>query len=167
MMLRGRVAVACAAFVIGIGGASAVVATTASSAQASTSEVLAFGNQGIPNHTQFGIFSVGSGNTATGSLSVWQKAFPTPTTGWHWVTANVTCSMISGNDAVLTGTAVVGGATETVVAEAVDNSNPSGPPARDAVRFSYAGTITQVSPGCYTPALAPVRLKNGDVRVGI
>src|SRR5258708_6521326 len=142
---QGRVAMACAAFVIAIGGTAAAV-TSATSAHASATEVLAYANQAVQNHTQFRIYSTGSGNTATGLFSFWQKGSPTTTTGWRWVTATVTCSTISGNDAILTGTAVVNGSTETVVAEAVDNTSPSSSGNPDRIRFSFAPTITPVSP---------------------
>ena len=163
---RRQIAITLTALLVGTAGVVGTVAS-AGSAHAAGTEVLGSGNQGTPNHTEFGIFSVGSGNSATGEFSAWEKGFPTPTTGWHWVSATITCSMISGNDAILTGTATVNGVTETIVAEAVDKTNPSGAPHKDALRLSFAPTITEVSPGCDTPSLPPVNLRNGDIRVGL
>jgi hypothetical protein len=164
---RVRVAMACAALVSGIGDTTAVVAT-AGSAHASGSEVLAFGDQrNLGLHAQFGIFSTGADDLATGIFSFWQKGFPTSTSGWRKVTASISCALFSGNDAVLTGTVTVGTTTETVVAEVVDNTSPSRAPSPDGLRFSFDPTITEVSPGCFTPGLGPIPIKEGDIRVAL
>jgi hypothetical protein len=80
--------------------------------------------------------------------------------------ADVTCLIVSGNDAIATGivTQPKSSAGQVVVVEAVDNGGPgSSPP--DAIRFSFEGAITEVSPGCFIPVLPPVDVQRGNVVV--
>ena len=61
--------------------------------------------------------------------------------------ARVTCLMVSGNDAIATGvvTQPKSSKGQIVVLEAVDNGGPGSTPP-DAIRFSFEGSIIQVSP---------------------
>jgi hypothetical protein len=148
-----------------VGGFTVVRGGVASGA--SPLEVLAFGQQAAKSHTEFGIVTTGTGNTAKGTMSVWQGSCTEAGCTHYQLTAiAVTCVEIKGNDAVITGKTSYRGTPETVVAEAVDKSNPSTAPDRDTVRFSYTGFISPTpTPRCYKPALKPVAIASGDIRV--
>ncbi len=124
-------------------------------------EVIGYGHQqGPARHDLFGIFAQGSGNSATGTASVWAGS------PQRWVTGKVTCVETTGNDSIVTIQVKIKGVLQYEVAEVVDNSNPSGTDAPDELRFSYDPFIDPTdTPGCYTPELAPIALKSGDVRI--
>ena len=123
-----------------------------------TNEVLGSGFQYGGNDGFFTIYASGNGNSATGSFSNYESGWPTSSTPATLRTANVTCVTYGSNDeATVTGTVTAGSNTETVVAQ-VQNGNQ--------LRFSYAPTLTQGSPGCDTPALGPITIASGDIETG-
>ena len=81
------------------------------------------------------------------------------------VHAEVTCLIVEGNRAIITGVSdeLPGG---IVVIEAVDNGEPSdGHP--DLLRASFEPFIIESTeqPGCYLPVLPPVPVTQGDIVV--
>jgi hypothetical protein len=137
--------------------ASAAGARGARPSGAVPSEVVGFGNQATAQPT-FGVFATGSGNTATGLMH-----FAVSTPHPHYLDATVKCLIISGNDAIITGS-IVGHPTQRVVAEVVDNTSPSDPSNPDLLRFSFRGFIHKSGPaGCYAPDLAPPAIAKGDL----
>ncbi len=123
-----------------------------------TNEVLAFGNQSASATGVFGIYTSGTGKTATGYFTNYQAGWPTPSTKATLRTATVTCVTIAGTSATITGKVTSGTSTETVVAQAMAGS--------EQLRFSYAPNITKVSKGCDTPTHGPVPIASGDIRIG-
>ncbi len=84
------------------------------------------------------------------------------------VRAEVTCVIIMGKQAFLTGTFTdQSGMTQLVVMHAVDNGEPGTSTVPDLLRFSFAGAIVPVtgSPGCYLPVLPPVPVTQGNIVV--
>jgi hypothetical protein len=136
-----------------------------------TQEVLAYGHQGPASgvdakHNTFGIFASDIGAAATGSLSFWQ--FSTCTSSpcnFAWTTGPVTCVQdLSANHVVVTATPSYGGVKETVVAEAIDNADPSSPANPDQVRFTIY--MDGGAGGCQSPGtLSPVALASGDIQI--
>jgi hypothetical protein len=126
-------------------------------------EVLGYGHQNpeVPKKFDlFGIFAIGSSNTATGTMSVWVG------NPRKWRTGPVTCVQTNGNDSIITGMVVSGGEIVIQVAEVVDNSDPSDPSQPDMLRFSYAPDITPTgTEGCWEPVLGPLSLRSGDIRI--
>jgi len=140
-------------------------------AAAVSQEVLAYGHQvtgnGLdPKHDTFAIFATGTGLMATGTFSVW--LYSTCSTGpchFRWTTETVTCVQdLSPNHVLVTGTTTYRGLKETLVADAVDNTNPSNPSNPDAIRFTTypnggAG-------GCESPSpQGPINILSGDIQV--
>jgi len=134
-------------------------------------EVLAYGHQvtgnGLdPNHDTFAIFAHGTGLSATGSFSVW--LYSTCASGpceFRWNTAKVTCvTDVNSNHVWVTGTATYLGVKETLVADAVDNSNPSNGTNPDGIRFTtYADGGAG---GCESPSpQGPVNILRGDIQI--
>jgi hypothetical protein len=123
-----------------------------------SNEVLAFGNQDGSATGVFGIYTSGIGKTATGNFTNYQAGWPTPSTKATLETASVTCVMISGSTATITGKVTSGASTETVVTQAVAGSKQ--------LRFSYAPNITKVSKGCDTPSQGPIPIASGDIQIG-
>ena len=161
-MKRRRMVLALAGLAMCAGAVGTTFAVSTSEAGAVGSEVLAYGQQATTApYTEFGVYSTGTGSSATGEFSVWQTHFPLTSSPFTWLTATVTCAKISGNTATITGKVVSGTHSEWVVAQMVGNSMSN------KIRFSYAPTIHQVSTGCWAPSLAPVTIHNGDIRVGI
>jgi hypothetical protein len=150
-------------------GATALTAGLASGASrpaapqaASVPTVVGYGHQmGNAKFDLFGLFASGVSNAATGTMT-----FYAGTPKQKLTTATVTCLQINGNDAIVSGTAKIDGVSTVVVAEAVDQGDPSGSPLSDSLRFSFAPVVTPTdTPGCYLPVLAPVAIKSGDLHV--
>lgn len=142
-----------------------------SAASAASQEVLAYGHQvtgnGIdPKHDTFAIFAAGTGPSATGTFSVW--LYSTCSTGpckFRWTTEKVTCVQdLTSNHVEVTGTTTYLGVKETLVADTVDNSNPSNPANPDAIRFTtYANGGAG---GCESPSpQGPINILSGDIQI--
>lgn len=84
-------------------------------------------------------------------------------------TADVTCVIIQGNEAIVT--AVIrkpaSAAGQVIVMHAVDNGNPNEGSPPDLLRFSFAGAIFESpdNPGCFLPVLPPVPVTQGNIVV--
>jgi hypothetical protein len=114
-----------------------------------------------PPFSEFGIYSLGTGITAQGSFSVWVNRWPDPTvTNYIWRTAKVTCALINGSSASITGKLTTSGHTEIVVASVVAGSPGSG-----RVIFASPPANYEVSPGCSVSDASPIPLKGGDIRI--
>ncbi len=122
---------------------------------------LAFGTGPQIVHAGVSAHSGAAGENPHGSMT-----FAIKGEGDKPIHARVTCLMVSGNDAIATGvvTQPKSSKGQIVVLEAVDNGGPGSTPP-DAIRFSFEGSIIQVSPGCWTPVLSPVDVLSGNVRV--
>lgn len=140
-------------------------------ASTASQEILAYGHQvtgnGIdPKHDTFAIFVTGTGSSATGTFSVW--LYSTCLTGpckFRWTTEKVTCVQdLSSNHVVVTGTTTYLGVKESLVADAVDNSNPSNPANPDGIRFTtYANGGAG---GCESPSpQGPLNILSGDIQI--
>ena len=140
-------------------------------ASTASQEVLAYGHQvtgnGIdPKHDTFAIFATGTGLSATGTFSVW--LYSTCSTGpckFRWTTEKVTCVQdLSSNHVTVTGTTTYLGVKETLVADAVDNTNPSNPANPDGIRFTtYANGGAG---GCESPSpQGPINILSGDIQI--
>ena len=140
-------------------------------AAAVSQEVLAYGHQvtgnGLdPKHDTFAIFATGTGLSAAGTFSVW--LYSTCATGpckFRWTTEKVTCVQdLSANHVVVTGTTTYLGVKETLVADAVDNSNPSSSANPDGIRFTtYANGGAG---GCASPSpQGPNNILSVDIQV--
>src|SRR5205823_5400585 len=116
---------------------------------------------GKPKKALFGVFAKGSGNQAAGTMTFYAGS------PLKLVTATNSCLVINGNDAIVTGSAVIDNQTQTVVAELVDNTSPSDPSNPDLLRFSFAPFITPDPdhPGCYLSTLPPIAIKAGDLSI--
>jgi len=125
--------------------------------------VLGYGGQtsGPRKKNLFGIFATGSGNVASGAMSFYAGS------PLKLVTATIRCLVVSGNDAIATGDAVINSTQQVVVAELVDLNDPSDQANPDLLRFSFDPFIRPDpdNPGCYLPTLAPTAIRSGDVRV--
>jgi hypothetical protein len=81
------------------------------------------------------------------------------------IKAEVTCLIVDGNEAFITGVSdeLPGG---TTVTHAVDNGEP-GDPTPDLMRGSFLPFITPVDgqPGCFLPQLPPVPVTEGNIVV--
>ena len=152
-------------------GSTAARRHPAKGATTTSQEVLAYGHQvtgnGVdPRHDTFAIFATGAGPSATGTFSVW--LYSTCSAGpcqFRWTTEKVTCVQdLSSNHVVVTGITTYLGVKETLVADAVDNSNPSNPANPDAIRFTtYANGGAG---GCASPSpQGPVNILSGDIQV--
>src|SRR5262249_52477700 len=109
----------------------------------------------------FGVFASGIGNAATGTMTFY-AGDPKP----KLTTATVTCLQINGDDAIVSGTAKINGTQTVVVAEAVDQGDPSGSPQPALLRYSFAPVVNPTGVlGCYAPILAPIAIKSGDLHV--
>jgi hypothetical protein len=90
------------------------------------------------------------------------------TDGGERFKADVTCVIVAGNQAFVTGVFTRPGSAEgqLVVAHAVDNGEP-GDATPDLLRFSFAGAIFPVQnrPGCFLPFLPPVPVTQGNITV--
>jgi hypothetical protein len=190
MLTRTRTIIACAvaitAALLALAGAGAPAAAAApgrpamlttagrhhgNAASTATQEVLAYGHQvtgnGIdPKHDTFAIFATGTGLSAAGTFSVW--LYSTCATGpckFRWTTEKVTCVQdLSANHVVVTGTTTYLGVKETLVADAVDNSNPSSSANPDGIRFTtYANGGAG---GCASPSpQGPNNILSVDIQV--
>jgi hypothetical protein len=157
------VIVLAAALVVAVSSATATRAASsrangpaAAVSSSALPHVLGYGHQQGPKKTDlFGIFAQGSGNQASGTMS----AYP----GTKLKTATITCLVVNGNDAIVTGHL----GTQIWVAELVDNADPSDPSNPDLLRFSFDPFISPdpANPGCYLPMLSPIGLKSGDLSV--
>jgi len=89
------------------------------------------------------------------------------TIGGQRYVAQVTCVVIQGNEAFVTGVIrdPSWAAGQIVVMHAVDNSNPNDPSNPDLLRFSFEGAIYEGQPGCFFPVLSPVPVTEGNIVV--
>jgi hypothetical protein len=122
---------------------------------------LAFGTGPQVVFAAISAYSGADGEGAGGSMT-----FAVKGEGNRPTHADVTCLIVSGNDAI--ATAVVARpkdlAGQLVVLEAVDDGGPGSTPP-DAIRFSFEGAIFQVSESCWLPILPPVDVQRGNVEV--
>jgi hypothetical protein len=84
------------------------------------------------------------------------------------IKAEVTCLIVTGNNAIATATGTKPEANEgqIIVMQAVDNGEP-GDPVPDLLRFSFTGAIRPApgQPGCFVPVLPPVPVTQGNIVV--
>src|SRR5689334_2441488 len=126
--LAGAVALALAATApLLAGGASAASAPT----------VVGYGHQDVSpaKSDLFGVFASGVGNAATGSMTFY--ANKSGSTKLVQYTATVTCLQVVGNRSIVSGWIKTGTTQTIVVGDMIDNSDPSGAPAADQLRFSF------------------------------
>jgi hypothetical protein len=79
--------------------------------------------------------------------------------------AEVTCVIVSGNQAFVTGVFTQPPEVEgdITVFHGVDTGGPGGPP--DLIRFSFPPFIFPAGPDCFLPVLAPVPVTEGNILV--
>lgn len=149
--------------------AAGLVAVMASAASAgSPNDSVTVGGQHLAFGTgpQIVFAGVSAHSSSAGEDARGSMTFAVKGEGNKPVHANVTCLIVSGNDAIATGlvTQPKDSAGQIVVLEAVDNGDPGSTPP-DAIRFSFEGAIFQISPDCWLPELAPVDVVHGNVVV--
>ncbi len=90
--------------------------------------------------------------------------------GQERVRAEVTCLIVVGNQAIVTGTYTdpQTGTAQIVVMHVVDNGEPGTSATPDLLRFSFAngGIVPDPQhPGCFLPVLPPVPVTQGNIVV--